>query len=210
MNPNPFGFASTNTTTGFIGNGTVPEQRASPRGCRRTSSWRTRTSSVGTANGSFSGANLTTNFGGTHANSVQMEFRKRLSNGLPVQTSYTWAERVDDRSDMASSKPLEDIVQTGQVGNVQHAVKGELAVRAAVRRGPAVGRQRQRLRQRAASAAGEFDGVGRIQTGEMIDFGNVRLVGMTRGGLPEASRAARRATERRSCSSCRRTSSRTP
>ena len=25
----------------------------------------------------------------------------------------------------------------------------------------------------------EFDGVGRIQTGEPIDFGNVRLVGMT-------------------------------
>ena len=40
----------------------------------------------------------------------------------------------------------------------------------------------------------EFDGVGRIQSGELIDFGNVRLVGMTRGSqnVRKSSRAARR------------------
>ena len=35
----------------------------------------------------------------------------------------------------------------------------------------------------AIAGGWSMDGVGRIQTGETIDFGNVRLVGMTRDEL---------------------------
>ena len=70
-------------------------------------------------------------------------------------------------------------LQTGTVGGVTHALKGNWLYELPF------GREK-----RFASGAGpvldaiiggwEFDGVARIQTGEMLDFGNVRLVGMTK------------------------------
>src|SRR5207253_1910099 len=41
-------------------------------------------------NPDVSNVNLTTNGGGTNANSIQLELRKRLSNGIAFSTSYTY------------------------------------------------------------------------------------------------------------------------
>src|SRR4029078_2452193 len=118
------------------------------------------------------------------ANSIQFEFRKRLSNGLTFNTSYAWASAwMMQRYGFA--KPAEEIAQSGQVGNVQHALKGnwlyELPFGESKRWGSHTGGV-----VNALLGGWEFDGVGRIQTGEQIDFGNVRLVGMTEDELRKA------------------------
>jgi len=125
----------------------------------------------------LAGANLTTNAGGTRANSIQAEFRKRLSKGLQLNTSYTWSNAYV-RQRYGINKSLEEIMQSGQVGNVEHAAKGNWLYELPF------GRER-----RFGSNAGgfmdaliggwEIDGVARVQTGETLDFGNVRLVGMS-------------------------------
>jgi hypothetical protein len=176
MNPNPFGFmcnsgtgcATANLTNGFLGNS----------GFRANAAAAGLPANLFVANPDMlGGANLTTNAGGTRANSIQAEFRKRLSNGFQFGTSYTWSNAyLLQRYGLA--KPLEEIVQTGQVGNVEHALKAnwlyELPFGQDHRWGSTSGGLLNAL-----IGGWEIDGVARIQTGEMLDFGNVRLVGMT-------------------------------
>jgi hypothetical protein len=89
QNPNPFGFASVNSTSGFVGNAGF-RTNGMNAGLPANFFLANPDALGGTANNS-GGANLTTNFGGTRANSIQLEFRKRLSNGLAYSTSYAWA-----------------------------------------------------------------------------------------------------------------------
>ena len=87
MNPNPFGFMCNNApacTTATLGNGFLRNAtfrnnaraglpvnfRRQPRHARRR--------------------DLTTNSGGANYNSMQFEFRKRLTNGVAFNTSYAW------------------------------------------------------------------------------------------------------------------------
>lgn len=192
MNPNPFGFlcnavptangpmtgcTAASLTTGFIGN----------------TAFRNNAAAAGLPPNFFvanpdvlGGANLTTNAGGTRAHSAQIEFRKRFSDGLAFNTSYTWAT-ADILQRYSFNKPLEWINQAGQTGNVQHALKGNWIYEL-----PFGGDRRF-----GGGATGlldwliggwSFDGVARIQTGEQIDFGNVRLVGMTKKELQKAIR----------------------
>ena len=69
------------------------------------------------------GANLTTNGGGTRAASMQVEYRKRYSSGLAFNTSYTFSTAQILRR-FGFLKPEEWMTQAGQVGNVEHALKG--------------------------------------------------------------------------------------
>ena len=55
-----------------------------------------------------------------------------------------------------------------------------------------------------------FDGIARIQSGRLLDFGNVRLVGMTKDEFQKIVQAALRRCRRRRSTCCRRTSSTTP
>ena len=184
QNPNPLGFMCNNgqtgcttatLTNGFIGNTT----------------FRSNATAAGLPSNFFlanpdmiGGANLTTNSGGTRANSIQMEFRKRLSNGLTYNLSYSWANAyVQQRFGFA--KPLEEVAQTGQTGNVEHALKAnwlyELPFGQGKRWGAGAGGFKDAL-----IGGWSINGVARIQTGEMIDFGNVRLVGMTQDELQKS------------------------
>ena len=69
-------------------------------------------------------------------------------------------------------------MQAGQVGNVQHAVKANWLYELPFGKDQRWGGNAGGLLD-ALIGGWEIDGVGRIQTGEMLDFGNVRLVGMT-------------------------------
>jgi hypothetical protein len=184
MNPNPFGFASINTTTGFIGNSTF-RNNAVAAGIPANYFVANPDVIGSTANpANFSGANLTTNVGGTHANSVQIELRKRLSKGFQFGTSYTWANAwVLQR--FGFQKPLEDIQQVGQTGNVQHAVKGNWLYELPFGKDQRWGANASGWKD-ALIGGWSIDGVARIQTGEQLDFGDVRLVGMTRNELQDA------------------------
>jgi len=175
MNPNPFGFASTNATSGFAGNATF---RANGLAAGLPAN-------LFLANPDITGgANFTTNSGGTRSNSLQFEFRKRMSKGVQLNTSYTWSQAYLLQR-YGFTRPLEELVQTGQVGNVLHAFKTnflyELPFGRDKRWGSNVGGVMNGL-----LGGWEFDGVGRIQTGEMLDFGNVRLVGMSEAEFRDA------------------------
>jgi len=137
-----------------------------------------------TGTGAFSGANLTTNEGGTHANSVQIELRKRLSKGFQFGTSYTWANAWQLQR-FGFQKPLEDIQQAGQTGNVQHAVKANWLYELPFGKDQRWGGNATGLKD-ALIGGWSIDGVARVQTGEQLDFGDVRLVGMTRDELQDA------------------------
>jgi hypothetical protein len=161
MNPNPFGFANTNATTGLIGNSTFRNQAIAAG----------LPVNFFVANPDVQSANLTTNFGGTRYNSMQLELRKRLSKGIQFNTSYAWGQAYYQQR-FGFTRPAEEILQSGQSGGVQHALKGNWLYDLPF--GSDGGGLKNNL-----IGGWSLDGVARIQTGEMLDFGNVRLVGMS-------------------------------
>jgi len=175
-NPNPIGFMCNNAnncttatlTNGFLGNTT----------------FRTNAAAAGLPANFFvanpdalGGANLTTNVGGTRYNSLQFELRKRLTNGLQFNTSYAFGRAwLNQRYGL--QVPTQDILQTGQVGGVEHAWKANWILELPW------GKDHRWMSnasgiQEILLGGWSLDGVARIQTGEMLDFGNVRLVGMS-------------------------------
>ena len=123
------------------------------------------------------GAEITGNGGGTRYHSLQLELRKRLSAGVQFQSSYVFG-RSQIANFFSFRQPWEMGTDTGGEGGVTHAFKSNWVYDLPFGRG-----------QRFASNAGGFldrlvggwsvDGIARIQTGRLIDFGNVRLVGMS-------------------------------
>ena len=176
-NPNPFGFASINTTNGLVGNATF---RSNAAAAGMPINFFLANPDVLAATGS----SLTTNFGGTRANAVQVEFRKRLSHGIAFNASYSWSDAFLEQR-YGFQKPGEYIRQAGQVGNVQHAVKGNWIFELPFGRDQRWGANTNGFVNGLISGW-EIDGVGRLQTGEQLDFGNVRLIGMTEDEFSKA------------------------
>ncbi|HTM27030.1 MAG TPA: TonB-dependent receptor [Vicinamibacterales bacterium] len=165
---NPYGFASTGSN-GFIGNATF---RQNGLNAGLSSNFFIVNPDV------IGGAFLRGNGGYTRYDSMQIDYRRRLVHGFQVQANYALAtslasQRVSFRTGRVS------VEQTGgDEGSVRHALKmngvWELPF----------GRSRRFL----SDAGGfldrlvggwEVDGVGRVQSGQILSFGNVRLVGMT-------------------------------
>jgi hypothetical protein len=130
------------------------------------------------------GAELTGNGGYTKYNSLQLELRKRLSHGLQFQSSYVFGKAyVSERYSFRT--PRKKVLDTGTEGGVTHAFKAnwvwELPFgqgrRFAGNAGPVLNR---------IVGGWSLDGVAKIQSGRMLDFGNVRLVGMSREELEDA------------------------
>jgi hypothetical protein len=191
MNPNPWGFmcnATVGTTTGPMAG--CPSNVLT-NGFLGNTTFRANAAAAGLPANFFianpdmlGGANLTTNAGGTRANSVQFEFRKRLSSGLQFNASYTWSDALILQR-YGFRQPLEYIDQAGQVGNVVHAMKANWLYELPF------GRERRWASNSnglvdALIGGWIFDGVMRVQTGEQIDFGNVRVVGMSMDELQKS------------------------
>jgi hypothetical protein len=167
-NPQPYSFASTNATNGLLGNATF-------RNNSRTAGLPVN---FWVANGDLiGGANVVGNGGYTKYNSLQLELRKRLSHGLQFNTSYVFGRGyVSERYSFRT--PRKPILDVGAEGTVDHAFKATWVYELPFGQG-----------RRFASNAGGFmerlvggwsvDGVARIQSGRLLDFGNVRLVGMS-------------------------------
>ncbi len=171
-NPNPWGFTATGAN-GLVGNTTL---RSNAVAAGLPANFFVANPDM------LGGANLTTNTGaGTRAHSMQFEFRKRYSNGLSFNTSYTWS-KAQLRQRYSFNKPLEWIDQAGQVGNVQHAVKGNWIFEIPVGKDRRFGANLPGILE-AVVGGWSMDGVARVQTGETLDFGNVRLVGMSQKEL---------------------------
>jgi hypothetical protein len=123
------------------------------------------------------GAEVTSNGGGTKYHSLQLEYRKRLSHNFQFFTNYAFGHSLLQNF-FSHRRPWEYGQDTGGEGGVTHAYKAtwvyDLPFGRGQRWGGDVGGAMDRL-----IGGWSFDGVSRIQTGRLIDFGNVRLVGMT-------------------------------
>ena len=127
------------------------------------------------------GATITGNGGYDRADSLQIELRKRLSRGFEFQASYAFTKGyTTDRPSLRTGRF--ETEQTGTLGNVVHGLKGNWVMELPFGHG----------RKFLANSNGlvdwlvggwEFDGIVRIQSGRLLDFGNVRLVGMTEDEL---------------------------
>jgi hypothetical protein len=121
------------------------------------------------------GAQITENLGSTDYHALQIEYRRRLHRGLLMQASYTFADatttqRVSFREPLQPSKP------TGNSATLRHAFKVNWVYQLPVGQGQRffgdIGSGLNRL-----VGGWEIDGSGRVQSGQLLSFGNVRLVG---------------------------------
>jgi hypothetical protein len=130
------------------------------------------------------GANIVGNGGYTKYNSVQLEFRKRLSGGLQFTSNYVFGRQYGSNR-YGLRQPRVTNVDTGTPGGVTHAFKTNWTYELPFGQG-----------KRFASGAGavldriiggwSLDGVARIQSGRMLSLTGTRLVGMTEAELGDA------------------------
>jgi hypothetical protein len=123
------------------------------------------------------GAELIGNGGYTKYNSVQLELRKRLSQGLQFNTSYVFG-RAYTSERYSLRTPRVKTLQTGTEGGVTHAFKANWTYELPFGQGRRFGAGAGPVLDRVIGGW-SFDGIARIQSGRMLDFNNVRLVGMS-------------------------------
>lgn len=122
------------------------------------------------------GALFIGNGGYTRYDALQVEFRRRLSRGLLVQSNYSWAKGFSS-SRYSFRTPRVNTPNDGVPGYVARAFKVNWVYELPIGRGKSllgnVGGALDRF-----VGGWEFHGTGRAQTGRILNFGNVRLVGM--------------------------------
>jgi hypothetical protein len=165
---NPFTPAGTSATTGLAGDPT--RQANSIRAGLPANFFRVNPDMLG-------GATATGNGGYSKYNSMQVDFRRRLSDGLQFDANYTLGGGYNS-SRYSFRVPRKLTRATGQEGDVTHAFKVTGVYELPF------GRE-----QRFASTAGpvldrivngwQFSGTMRMQSGRLFDLGNVRVIGMT-------------------------------
>ncbi len=133
--------------------------------------------------GKIGGANILTNFGGSNYHAGSVEWRRRFSQGLLFNANYTFGKALEQlflswrRGPENGLSPL----------SVTHALKLNWIYELPIGRG-------RRLLSGAGGVLNHlvggwgFNGTARIQSGTPFNFGNVRLVGMTRRELQESVR----------------------
>jgi hypothetical protein len=130
------------------------------------------------------GAELIGNGGYTKYNSMQLELRKRLSHGLQFNASYVFGKAyTSERYSLRT--PRVTTPQTGNEGGVTHALKANWTYDLPFGQGRRFGGGAGPVLDRIIGGW-SFDGIARIQSGRMLDFGNVRLVGMSEQELQDA------------------------
>jgi len=117
----------------------------------------------------------------TNYHSLQLELRRRMADGFQFQASYVFGRGY--LSDFYSFRvPKLKSLDTGGEGSVEHAFKAnwvwELPFGQGRRYGTNVSTAMDRL-----IGGWQIHGVARIQSGQIMDFGNVRMVGFTKSDL---------------------------
>ncbi len=166
-NPNPFGFATAGTN-GLMNNAT----------------FRSNALAAGVPANYFvanpdllGGAFVTTNIGKTKYDSMQIELRRRNSSGLQFQTSYVFGHGYisDWESFRRDQVWLRD---SGTPGDITHQIKLNIVYDLPFGQGRRFGGSSNAVMNRIIG--GWQVGLGsRVQSGRLIDLGNVRLVGMS-------------------------------
>jgi hypothetical protein len=122
------------------------------------------------------GALITENTTDTAYNSLMLEFRRRMSGGLQYSMNYVMGHATNTTFLSLRVDPI-NVRNGGEEGDVSHAYKANLVYELPFGQG-----------RRFANGAGavldriiggwQLAGNVRVQSGRLLDFGNVRLVGM--------------------------------
>jgi hypothetical protein len=123
------------------------------------------------------GANMTTNVSSSDYNALQVELRRRLSQGLQFQASYALGNmQISEwRTHRRDSFMIRD---AGDPGDITHVFKINAVYDLPFGQGRRFGGNVNGTMDRIIGGW-SVSLVSRIQSGRLIDFGNVRLVGMT-------------------------------
>jgi hypothetical protein len=123
------------------------------------------------------GANITSNGGKTRYDSLQLELRRRLSNGLQFDTSYVFGKAYES-SRYSFRRGRLMTRNTGAEGDITHAFKATAILDLPFGRGRRFGSDVGPVMDRIIGGW-QIAGTARIQSGRLVDLGNVRLNGMT-------------------------------
>ncbi len=191
--------ASVRRRDALDGDATGAQPRARPQGCRRTSSSSTPICSAAPTSSRTKGARCTTRWRSSSGAARRM--------GLSFQSSYVFGHATQSQFlSLRLDSPM--LRNGGAEGDITHAFKLNAVYPLPFGSG-----------QRFASNAGavldrliggwQIAGNARIQSGRLLDLGNVRLVGMD-PGRPAQGCSSCASTGKDGCSCCRRTSSTKP
>jgi hypothetical protein len=130
------------------------------------------------------GAWIMSNGGSNRYDSGQVEVRRRLAHGLLLNSNYVFAKayagsRYSFRTGWVNN------LNTSNGGTVQHSFKMNWVFELPVGAGKALFANSHGIVERIIGGW-EWDGTVRIQTGPILNLGNVNLVGMTKKDLQDA------------------------
>jgi len=126
------------------------------------------------------GAWIYKNGGGSQYDSMVVELRRRLARGLLVQANYVWAKAFN-----ATFISWRAPWQHDRGATLPQAFKLNWVYEFPLGQGRALFAGANKLTDRIIGGW-ELDGTSRIQSGNILDFGNVNLVGMTDQDLKNA------------------------
>lgn len=126
-------------------------------------------------------ANFTTNGNATKYDSVQINLRRLLSDGLTMDANYTFSRRyVSTLDDLRVARRL-----VTSTDSVPHALKFTANYELPFGRDTRFGASRGTWFE-AVAGGWSLNLTGRVQSGSVLNFGNVRVVGMTTEQLSDA------------------------
>jgi hypothetical protein len=174
QNPNPFGMVANGDDTGLLDSGTF---RANALTAGLPANFFVANPDL------LGGANVTTNNSRTNYNSLQVELRRRLSSGLQFQTSYVFGNAMQS---VFNTFRREQYFRrdTGAEGDVTHAFKANVVYDLPFGRGRRFGGNANGVVDRIIGGW-QVGIASRVQSGRLVDFGNVRLVGMSRADVQD-------------------------
>ncbi len=127
------------------------------------------------------GANVTGNGGGTNYHSLQVVLRRRYSNGLQFGASYAFGKAYE-LAFYSFRRPFRSRLDSGNEGGVTHSFKPywdwDLPFGKGKRFFGSAGGVLDRI-----IGGWQIHGSARIQTGQLVDLGNVRMVGFDKSEL---------------------------
>jgi hypothetical protein len=130
------------------------------------------------------GALMTTNSGFTRYSGLQLLFDRRMGGGLALQANYSYGRAyISDRYSFRTG--YSKVLDAGEEGGITHAFVAKWLYELPFGRERKFGGNVNGFVDRLIGGW-SFDGIGRIQSGRLIDFGNLRLVGMSRKELADA------------------------
>jgi hypothetical protein len=170
FNPHPYGFAnSLNTDATFRGN--------AGRAGLPANFFVANPDLIG-------GANIVENTDSTLYNSLALEFRRRSASGLSFAGNYVFGHATETQFlSLRIDSPT--VRNSGAEGDVTHALKINMVYPLPFGRGQRFGSGANGFVDRLIGGW-QVAGNARIQSGRLLDLGNVRLVGMDKNELQNA------------------------